>query len=499
MTALQELDDVLLTIAGDSPVESRVNPLLATDVYKIGHCLQYAPGVNKVYSYLCARTDRTYDHCVFFGLQYYLKKYLCQPITKAHADEFVEVATQIIGPLHPELKSKIYSLADLGYWPLEIKALSEGTVAPVKNAVLTIESTHPDFYWAVGFVESLLLKVWYPMTVATNVYQYRKHVDYTCDRTDGDNHAFRDFMVHDFGYRSDTSEESAAISGAAHLIMFRGSDTIPALPFIRDYYGADITSGSMLSVPATEHSVMCSYGVEGELDAYERLLDLYPSGIVSIVSDTYDIYRVCTEYLEILKPRILARDGKVVVRPDSGDPPNVICGDPNATEGSPARKGVLRLLAEKFGTTRNEKGLLVLNPKIGLIYGDGMYLERYKGTLTRIEAMGFAASNLVVGIGGILRQGTRDTLGMALKATYVEIDGEPRNIKKCPITDTGKKSHTGRFQVYRDEHGTIRTRDEATPEQERDSILQTVFLNGNLVNEITFPQVKANFNETRER
>lgn len=465
------------------------------DVYKMGHMEQYVPGTNKVYSYLCARSDKYFNSCVWFGLQYYLKKYLCKEITKEDAADFLWARGEILGGSNNDVRKKIMDLADLGYWPLEIRALPEGSVVPVKNALMTIENTHPDFYWCVGFIESLLLKVWYPTTVATNVLRYRRLVDQMHDKTDGDNQALRNWMVHDFGYRSDSSEESAAISGAAHLLHFTGSDTVPALDFICTYYNTVNDSMIMGSVPATEHSVMCSYGLDNEMAAYERLLELYPKGIVSIVSDTYDIWRVCTDYLPKLKERILARDGKVVIRPDSGNPPDIICGDLNAYPDQPARAGVLRLLDKTFGHTVNEKGYKVLNSHIGLIYGDGMYFERYEDTLKRMESMGYAASNLVVGIGGILRQGTRDTLGFALKATHVEVNGVPHDIMKNPVTDSKKVSHCGYIQVGRNtktkEYVTF---DRVTREQMEQSYLEPVFRNGTLLKDYSWEEVRANAN-----
>src|SRR4029079_18972344 len=182
------------------------NVLLSTDVYKIGHMEQYAPGTSRVYSYLCARSNREFDECLFFGLQYYLRQYFSQPVTRDDANEFLQIRSQILGtPRNTEIGKKLYALADLGYWPLKIKAIAEGTVLPTKNALLSIESTHPDFYWTVGFIESLLLKVWYPTVVATNSYSYWKTIA-------GRTKAEPSFLVHDFGYRSDSSEESAAIS-----------------------------------------------------------------------------------------------------------------------------------------------------------------------------------------------------------------------------------------------------------------------------------------------
>lgn len=472
------------------------NLLLLTDVYKLNHMLMYTPGTTKVYSYLCARSSKNFDKTVFFGLQYYLKEYLSQPITEDNAQVFFQTYKDILGPVPVDVIHKINSLVKLGYLPIEIKAVQEGDILPVKNVLMTITNTHPDFYWVVGFVESLLLKLWYPITVATGCYAYREVVENAFAETvDADLHFLKDFTVHDFGYRGDTSEEGAAISGAAHLLSFKGSDTIPALPFVKNYYGSN-GKDVMASVPASEHSVMCSFGRDGELDAYKNILKLFPTGLVSIVSDTYDIWNVLTNFAEILKDDILARDGKVVFRPDSGNPELIICGDPSAPEGSPAHKGCVRLLDEMFGHSINSKGYKVLNPKVGLIYGDGMYLDRYKRTLARLKDMGYAASNLVIGVGGILRNHTRDTLGFAIKATYVEVSGEHRDIEKDPVTDPGKKSHKGLLALYKDEAGNLYTKDQCSLDEEGTGYLQPVFRNGRILRTCSFNTVRQNVMST---
>lgn len=467
------------------------NLLLQTDVYKMGHMEQYAPGCDKVYSYLIARSDRKFNETVFFGLQYYIKRYLSQPITPAMGEEFLTYRKMILGGENsPEVESKIRALCKLGYLPLEIKAVEEGTVLPIRNVLMTITNTHPDFYWVVGFVESLLLKLWYTTTVATCSYQYRRLVDkYFNDTDDESLNALKDFQVHDFGYRGDSSEEGAAISGIAHLLSFLGSDNVPALPCAIEYYQANTDEPILLSVPASEHSVMCSFGRDQEIEAFRHMLKKYPTGIVSIVSDTFDVYRVLTEFAENLKENILSRDGKVVFRPDSGNPEYIICGDPNAEEGSNEWKGAIRLLDEKFGSSLNSKGYKVLNPHVGLIYGDGMYLERYERTLERLKAMGYAASNLVIGVGGILRNHSRDTLGFAIKATYVEVNGEAREIEKDPITDQKKKSHKGLLSL-RKMGDTYVTKDQCSLEEEADSLLKTVFYNGKLVKETDLSSIR---------
>lgn len=491
----------------------RNNTLLRTDVYKMGHMEQYHPETTEVYSYFCSRSDKNYRANIFFGLQYYLLQYICQPITHADAAEWLKAREYILGKNSALVTQRITALAELGYWPIEIKALPEGTMVPVKNALFTIRTTHPDFFWAGGFLESLLLKVWYPSLVPTTVHEYRKLVDDFFNLTEDDtpeNRHLRNFMVHDFGYRSDSSEESAALSGAGFLIPFMGSDTVVALPFIRDYYSnwdGKLSSpwfgegnqdlSPMYSIPASEHSVACSFGKDGELDYFKRMLELYPDGLVSLISDTYNIWQVIDRFLPELKPMIMERDGKAIFRPDSGNPPDIICGNPEKPDGSPERAGVLKLLDKNMGHTWNSKGYKNLDRHVGLVYGDGMYLQRYKLTLERMRDMRFGASNLVIGIGGIARAGTRDTLGNAIKATHLYRGEEAMDIFKDPITDSAKKSHKGLFSVYRDEDGIICTKDQATEEEEAKSLLQTVLRNRAITKRYTFREVRQNYLDSR--
>lgn len=470
----------------------KTNLLLLTDVYKMGHMEQYPPGTTKVYSYLCARKDTKYSEMVFYGLQYFLERYLSQPITVGDAKEFLEYRRKILGDhASNDVVRKIKALGELGYLPLQIKAVEEGTVLAPKNALMTITNTHPDFAWVVGFVESLLLKVWNTCTVATYSRELKKictkYADETCDSFE-----HTAFQVHDFGYRGCSSEETAALGGSAHLLNFLGTDTVPALKLIQEYYGP-ASEPVGLSVPATEHSVMCAYGYEGEFEAFKRMLDIYPShAIVSIVSDTYDLWNVLTNFAPRLKERILERSGKVVFRPDSGNQLDIICGNPEgATEAE--RKGVLQLLGDTFGYTLNKKGFKVLNPKVGLIYGDGFTKERFESVLCRMKKDGWASSNLVVGIGGLLlQQHTRDDLGFAIKATYAEIDGKKLELFKDPVTDTGKKSHRGLMCLVADTNeGTYKTFDRVSKEEEQEwGQLQTVFYDGNITLRTTFDQIR---------
>lgn len=470
------------------------NPLLALDVYKMGHMSQYAPGTTFVSSYFCDRSDQYFDNHVFFGLQYYLQEYLSTKLTKEMGEEFLYHRSLILGKPEKGVVEKVNNLCDLGYFPLEIKSLPEGSVTTKGVPLFTIKNTIPGFHWVVGMVESLLLKVWYSNTVATASYKYRQLVNKLFDESVDENKFFlRDFMVHDFGFRGDSSEEGAALSGVAHLLNFTGSDTVPALGLaIKNYY-ADTSKPIMLSVPASEHSVACSFGKDGEFDYFEDMLNVYPEGIVSIVSDQYDVYKVFSEYTVRLKDKILARNGKTVFRPDSGDQETIICGDESAELDSPQWLGCLRLLDKVFGHTINSKGFKVLNESVGLIYGDGMYYEKYERTQRRLMSMGYSAENLVIGVGGILRNYSRDALGAAIKATWVEKNNTPTEIFKDPVTDHKKKSLKGLLYVG-EKNGELFVEDQVSPEKERTGLLTTVFLNGKITKETSLSEIRSRLN-----
>lgn len=464
------------------------NILLCTDVYKLGHMLQYPEGTTKVSAYLCARSDKKIPFTLFYGLQYYMKEYLAQPITHAMVDEFMDYHETILGNRDQRVEKKLRKLADLGYLPLEIKAVPEGTVMTVKNVLMTITNTKDEFHWVVGFFESLILKVWNTITVASYSMKLRNLVNNYADLTVG-NRLHCDWQVHDFGYRGVSSEETAGLSGSAHLLNFRGTDTIPAIKVLRKVYGATGLIGA--SVPASEHSVMCSYGQANEIEGFKHMLRTYPVGIVSIVSDTYNLWNVLTNFTKQLKPQILNREGKVVFRPDSGNPELIICGDPSAPAGSPENLGAIRLLDREFGSTLNALGYRELNPKVGLIYGDGMYFERFERVLANLKSMGYASSNLVIGVGGLLlQQHNRDDLGFAVKATYAEINGAEVEIVKDPITDHGKKSHKGLLRLDFI-NGRYVTSDQQTHAEEQGGLLKPVFRDGKLLVEYTLDEIRA--------
>lgn len=517
-------------------MKNNQNLLLMTDVYKLAHMLYYKPGTTKVYSYLIARSTKKSEYALFFGLQPYLQM-LEGKITQSNADEFYEYWKDILGSEVPDMvREKIQSLVDLGYIPLQIKAVPEGTVIDNKNVLATITNTDDRFPWVVGFFESLLLKTWAPTTVATLSHKYKKLATEYAAKT-SDSEFLVPFLVHDFGYRGVSSEQSAEILGAAHLVSFTGSDNIPAIKFAKENYAAEgFIAGS---VPASEHSVMCSYGVDCEIDAFKRMLELNPTGLVSIVSDTYDFWNVMENFTQILKPDILAREGKLVFRPDSGDPKKILCGTIKTIDDikhavvesytgtnialyelngnyykaevdsqnnlsvkpfkpTPEQKGAVRILDEVFGSTVNSKGFKELNPKVGLIYGDGMYFERVKDIYQTLTEMGYATTNVVLGIGGLLlQQHNRDDLGFAIKATFAVINGEEVELFKDPATDPGKRSHKGLMVLLQDgETGKYYTEDQVPEEQEKGGLLQQVFLNGKLTKFQTFAEIRERASKT---
>lgn len=487
----------------------KMNPLMLIDFYKADHRRQYPEGTEVVYSNFTPRKSRleNNDKLVFFGLQYLVKEYLVdqwnegffkQPKEKVVAD-YKRRMDNALGKDSIPIEH-IGELHDLGYLPLTIKGLPEGTIVSPKIPVVTVCNTEPKFFWLTNYLESLMSAIlWKPATSATTAFQYRKTFDKYARETVSDNDIdFVYWQGHDFSFRGMSGIEDACMSAAGHLLSFYGTDTVPAIDFHEMYYKADsdkeLIGGS---VPATEHSVMCMGTKDNEIGTFERLIaELYPNGIVSIVSDTWDFWAVITEYLPELKGKILARDGKVVIRPDSGDPVKIIIGDKDATPGSPEYKGAIECMWEVFGGTTTEKGYKLLDSHIGLIYGDSITLARQTAILEGLKQKGFASFNVVLGIGSYTYEYvTRDTYGFAMKATYGEVNGEPRNIFKDPKTDDGtKKSAKGLLAVFETENGLL-LKDECSWEEEKQGLLQTVFENGKVVNEQSLSQIRARINE----
>lgn len=374
--------------------------------------------------------------------------------------------------------SHIEQLLHRGFLPLAIYALPEKTVVPCGVPALVVYNTHPDFYWLPNMIETILsCTLWGPSTSATIAREYRLLLDEFAEATSSCPE-FVDYQAHDFSMRGMYGLEAAKMSGAAHLQYFKGTDTIPAIIFNNEYYGSPI---GFSSVAATEHSVMSAGGQDNEFETFKRLItEVYPNGIVSIVSDTWNLWTVITDYLPRLKNEIMARDGKVVIRPDSGDPVKIICGDCNLDDYE-SSQGVISLLWEIFGGTVNDKGYKELDSHIGCIYGDSITIDRARNILERLKLKGFSSTNIVFGVGSYTYQyNTRDTFGWAMKATYAEINSVGHAITKNPITDSGtKKSHSGILKVVKD-GDSFRVLQNQTWEQfhQADNELKLVFKDG---------------------
>lgn len=481
-------------------------PMLLCDGYKIGHPFQYPDGIEMVYSNMTARGSRVpgIDKVVMFGLQPFLDEYLVQRFNrdffydkKKFVLEWYE--RRIENYLGPVKLDHIAALHDLGYLPVEIKAIQEGARVPLRVPLLTVKNTHPKFAWVTNFLETILsCQTWQPITSATIAYEYRKILDKYAAET-SDMPEFVKFQGHDFSMRGMSSLESACLSGTAHLTSFVGTDTIPALDYAEEHYRARNDFELVgCSVPATEHSVMCMGGPDEEPEMYKRLIQvIYPDGIVSIVCDSYDYWHTLNVTIRGLRDEILARNGKVVIRPDSGDPTKIICGD-RYSNNPLESMGTIDLLWDIFGGTTNSKGYKQLDSHIGAIYGDSITLDRCVEICERLKLQGFASTNMVFGVGSFSYQyNTRDTFGLAFKATYAVINGKPREIYKDPKTDSGlKKSAKGLLMVYPEYDeakrgiGDLKLFEQVTPEQEATGCLQTVFLNGVVTKRHTLSEIR---------
>ena len=487
-----------------------MNPLMAIDFYKADHRRQYPEGTEYVYSNFTPRSARLAnvlegfdERVVFLGLQAYIKRILIEQwqrefFDKPKEDVLKKYKRRMDTSLGEDAISTehIEALHDLGYLPIKIKALEEGSRVNIKVPVFTVVNTLPEFFWLTNYLEtSISAEVWKPCTTATIAFEYKRLLKKFADDT-GAPLDFLPIQAHDFSFRGMSGAEDAALAGLGHLASFMGTDTVAAIDYAEDYYKASELVG--VSVPATEHSVMCMGTKESEIDTFKRLInDLYPHGIVSIVSDTWDFWQVINEFARELKDDILNRKrdalgfSKVVFRPDSGDPVKVICGDPDAKPGSPENKGAVECLWDIFGGSVTEKGYKLLSDRVGIIYGDSITLQRAEAILAQLKEKGFASTNVVFGVGSYTYQHvTRDTFGFAMKATWGQVKGEGRDIFKDPVTDKGeKKSAIGLLRVEQTDNG-FQLFDKQTPEQEQQGIFQTVFQDGKLLKETTFEEIR---------
>lgn len=490
-----------MTIATDKYIYPAT---LLCDFYKVSHREQYPSDTEKIYSTWTPRGTRIkgIDRVVAFGFQAFIKEYLIDYFYENFfnrpqedvVEEYERVIKYTLGIDNPD-SSHIAALHSLGFLPLKIKAVKEGTQVPIRVPMLTVENTRPEFFWVTNYIETLMsCSLWQMSTSATLAKRFRDLLDNWATRTGG-SHDFVPFQGHDFSMRGMGSLESAKYSAAGHLLSFVGTDSIPGILFLEEFYGANIETEMVgTSIPATEHSVMCAYG-QDELDSYRHIItEVYPAGFVSIVSDTWDLWNVLNNVIATLKPEILARNGKVVIRPDSGDPVKIIIGDP-LSENPDARRGVMEILWDIFGGTVNEQGYKELDPHIGCIYGDAITLERADAISAGLAEKGFASTNMVYGIGSFTYQyNTRDTFSFALKSTYAKIGGVEKFLFKDPITDTGiKKSATGMVRVFQSPWGIgyVEELTEAQRDKGDNDLLEDVFIDGKLVRFETLAEIRS--------
>jgi nicotinamide phosphoribosyltransferase len=457
------------------------NIILNTDSYKVSMFKQYPAGTTGVYSYIESRGGR-YDSTVFFGLQAFIKEYLLQPITQSDIDIADEILTAHGEPFNRAGWQYILD-QHMGYLPVVIRAVPEGTVVPVKNVLATIENTDPNCYWLTTWLETALLRaIWYPTTVATQSWKIRQVILGALEKT-GDP-SLIDFKLHDFGARGVSSMESAGLGGAAHMVNFMGSDTVSGVLYAREFYNAGVAA---FSIPAAEHSTITSWGRDNEVKAYENMLKQFakPGSIVAIVSDSYDIYNAVDKlWGEELRQMVIDSGATVVIRPDSGDP-DVVC------------RQLVQKLDAKFGSTVNSKGFRVLN-NVRLIQGDGVNENTIRTILGSFQAYGYSADNIAFGMGGaLLQQVDRDTQRFAMKCSSALINGKWIDVQKDPVTDSGKKSKAGRVTLWNSGGEWISAVNKPTGWHDKGigdfvDALQEVYRDGKLVKEISFEQVRAN-------
>jgi len=502
----------------------KTNALLLTDAYKLGHKSQYPEGTNWVVSNFTPRSAKhaptTEDTVVVFGIQSMMKElihdfnvgFFNRDIDEV-LSEYISVVDTFVGDSEPETEH-FKELHKLGYLPIEIRQMfPEGSQVKVGTPVLTIHNTKDEYFWLVNFLETYISSnLWKSMTAATIAKSYRNIVDKYSKITSAAEW-FSAFQCHDFSSRGLSCTADINKTGSAHLTSFEGTDSLSAVLYVKQMYSSKVGA----SVPATEHSVMCMGTKQNEEETFRRLLtDVYPTGIVSIVSDTWDYWNVLTNTLPVLKDVIMQRFGKCVIRPDSGDPVDIICGTANAVEEhqydgtvyyyngkyykdaievkpTPEEEGSVSVLSNIFGYTVTDTGYKTLDQHIGLIYGDSITLKRCNEILHKLMLKGFASDNVVFGVGSYSYQYiTRDSFGFAMKATYGEVNGIGREIFKNPKTDSGvKKSIKGLFVV--DESGVR----QGVSKEEFLSMSNVVFNNGKLMNEVSMADIRAVLHDSR--
>lgn len=544
----------------------RVNAINTTDGYKLGHASMFQPGTEMVYSNFTPRGDKLFkgapdfDHkMMVIGIQGFIREHLIENFNSSFFGNVTSVVAfkrRVDAYLGPNVVNvgQIQALRMLGYLPLRIKALKEGSRVPMGVPILTITNTHPDFYWLVNYLETVLSSsIWKSCVNGSIAFEYRRQFEKYAKLTGSP----KDFVLwqgHDFSARGMSGPEDAARSGLTHLASFYGTDTLTAVDYAEDYYYADVDKELLAaSVPATEHSVTTSnilfYERDGlsRLEAEKKFLERYiteivPVGIASYVSDSFDYWSVLRDILPSLKDVIMSRNGKLVIRPDSGDPIEIICGlkvieqniveneylsasdmedydviqvndqyfrieiEYDRYEGFPCSwecgeevssyiaKGSLQLLWETFGGTITETGHKLLDSHIGIIYGDSITIQRQNDILERMAQMGFASANVVLGVGSYTyNYSTRDTFGSAVKATATQVNGEFIEIFKDPATGASKKSAKGLLRVEKID-GNYKLFDQQTKDEETHGELKVVFENGVLYNQQSLQDIRNQVN-----
>lgn len=527
----------------------KINSMFLADGYKVGHYNMYLDNTEVVYSNFTPRSNKyapkgNNGKILNFGQQYavrFIVEHFNENFFKLNKETVInEIKKDFSDYLGVDYDTKhIEDLHDLGYLPLEIRALQEGTESPIKVPILFMYNTDSRFAWVTNYIETILSNLlWQPITTATNVLIMKRIVKEAVLKTDKDNIGLIDYMLHDFAMRGLTGLDASIGSGLAFAAVSKGSDSLPVIKASKHYYGE--TSTPVFSVRASEHSQMTSMGPDGEFDIYKMLINKFHNGNMSLVSDSYDLWRVLTDFLPRLKDDILKRDGKIVIRPDSGNPVDIICGDAWRVEGftegvlnkvgengvvlnytdnkyykvklnsnyevigeettdvTPANKGVIELLWEVFGGTVNEQGFKVLSPKISCIYGEAINQDNIKEIFQRLEAKGFAATNCLFGQGSFSQtMVTRDTWGMALKCIAQQRGGELVEIQKDPITDDGtKKSAKGLTVVLKDDNGEYYLKDRATIDEvmSDENQLKVIFRDGVFFNQTTLTEIRERIN-----
>lgn len=454
---------------------NRFSYLFDTDSYKVSHYLQYPPGTTSMFSYIESRGGE-YDETVFFGLQYYLKEYLSHRVTVEEVEKAKELFAVHGEPFNYD--GWMYIAKELsGKLPVRIRAVPEGTIVPTHNILVSIESTDPKVFWIVSWIETMLLRVWYPITVATRSRHIRGIILDALRNSSDDPDAEISFKLHDFGSRGVSSQESAMIGGAAHLINFMGSDTVAGVLMANEYYNIPMAG---FSIPAAEHSSITSWGKENEVEAYRNMLKQFakPGALVACVSDSYDLWNACTHlWGEQLKKEVVDSGAVVIIRPDSGHPPSVVLK-------------TAKLLEEKFGTTINKKGYKVLK-NVRIIQGDGINEHSIKQILDNLLDNGYSATNIAFGMGGaLLQQVNRDTEKFAMKCSHVFIGDKSVDVFKDPVTDKGKVSKAGRLDLVLGKAKTLETVSLDNEIAHKNSVMQTVYENGELLVDDKFETIR---------